>query len=150
MPLIPGRVKVYWLKSLRYALMNKVKIFVYGTLKSGGRFDKKILQENRLSTQKAVLKDAALYDFGAYPGLKLGHSSLKVHGEIHIYKNRDKVLQVMDYIEGYSGDLKDSLFVRLENYVYNQEKGIREKAFIYEFNPSVQDSNAALIEKGVW
>jgi gamma-glutamylcyclotransferase (GGCT)/AIG2-like uncharacterized protein YtfP len=130
--------------------MDELKIFVYGTLKSGGFFDKKFLQKNRLSTQKAVLENAALYDLGAYPGLKMGHTGLKVHGEIHTYKNRDKVLQVMDCIEGYSGDLKDSLFVRRETSVYNQEKGIREKAFIYEYNYSAQDSNAALIEKGVW
>lgn len=70
-----------------------MKLFVYGTLKSG--------QENHHYCAGVLSKEPAriegrLFDYGEYPALVLGGGV--VHGELLTFEN-DDVLEVLDEIE---------------------------------------------------
>ena len=122
-----------------------IKVFVYGTLRVG-RFYAVLLDNFRVSCEDAQIV-GTMYDAGMFPAVvETGEGT--VTGELHVYKDPNKVKLIMDQIEGYrSHDEEGSLYIRREVDVRTR-KGEIEKASVYFFNQSVKHFDR--IESGCW
>ena len=113
-------------------------VFVYGTLKEGGHYSY-YFDECRTSSRKAVI-DGCLYKGLPFPFVVIDRPG-EVHGEVHEYDDFDKILKLIDNIEGfvsegYDGNLYERAVVEatLENgdkvdvYVYHM---LFDKAMMY-------------------
>jgi len=77
--------------------MNKV--FVYGTLKVGGRFAERF-DNSRMNVEECSI-NGTMYDTkSGYPMILIGTGDV-ITGELHTYDDFAGVLDVMDMIEGY-------------------------------------------------
>ena len=124
--------------------MNELKIFVYGTLKVGGRFSKRFDQV-RTSVKKGTIK-GTLYDLGSFPGVKLG-TDTEVLGEVHTYTQAKEVEASLDRIEGYIGeDHPHNLYNKKQVQVVTDD-GI-ETCLIYEFARDAEKFTK--IKEGIW
>ncbi len=86
-------------------------IFVYGTLRPGGRAFRRIALFVR-RVESAVLRQADLYDLGAYPMALPGSGQvvgelLTLHAEVYAY-----ALHHLDRYEGYDAERDDGLYLR--------------------------------------
>jgi gamma-glutamylcyclotransferase (GGCT)/AIG2-like uncharacterized protein YtfP len=119
--------------------------FVYGTLKVGGRFAKQF-DDVRISSVKAEVDGFDLYNLGSFPGIKPGMG--KVVGELHEYRDPERVTHRMDSIEGYTPEIKDGMYLRRRVPVKTETGEIKEaNIYIYNFKIS---SHAKKLESGVW
>lgn len=76
--------------------MGKHLVFVYGTLRRGGvRAMPELFPGSEFVGSASVR--GQLYDFGEYPGLRLGESGSEVAGEV--YEVSEEVLRKLDDIE---------------------------------------------------
>ncbi len=123
------------------------QVFVYGTLKRGfSRFGLPPLAHLRRRVEPAELA-GALYDLGAYPGLKLGGET-PVQGEIHLFADIKQALRVLDLLEGYRGEgYPANLFVR-RPVVARDRRGRRRPCWAYEYAGQV--SGHQRVASGVW
>ena len=114
-------------------------VFVYGTLRQGqSRFEKiKSLTDEIIPDQKIP---GAIIHLGDYPGL-ISYSGF-VTGEIIYCKNMQNLLEKLDYIEGFSGYDRDSLFTRI---LLNSGK---ITCWVYLWNGEISDGN--IIPSGDW
>ena len=126
---------------------NKGKVFVYGTLKIGGRLAPPF-NEVRLSSTKGTIQGKLYNVPGAwFPAVKLGGEDV-VHGELHEFDKFSEVLARMDRMEGYrEEDHTHSLYLRKEAEVITVT-GEKEIAFVYEFNREVPED--ARVMSGDW
>jgi gamma-glutamylcyclotransferase (GGCT)/AIG2-like uncharacterized protein YtfP len=124
------------------------KVFVYGTLKVGGRLDRGSLKKARTSVENATIV-GAIYSLGPYPTIKLDKEG-EVVGEVHTFHGDDfdAILSTMDMIEGYNP-------AKPENGLYNRhvvsaklEDGTTTEAWAYEYNGDVPEDKR--IKSGVW
>lgn len=115
------------------------KLFVYGTLRSGGAHEMaRYLRANGEFIAAAELPNAALYIVGQHPGV-VRDASLKgsVKGEL-FELNGDEVLARLDRYE--DCDLKapkDSEYLRRQRMV-RVGKSRKVRAWVYEYNRSVE------------
>lgn len=107
-----------------------MKMFVYGTLKKGGR-----LYTRAESSIKKDSISGSLYNLKYYPGIKLDGAGV-VEGEVH--ELDDRYLPWFDHVEG-EGSLYNRRTVRTL-------KG--ETVYVYEYACYV--SEHWLIESGIW
>lgn len=80
---------------------NTNYLFVYGTLKKGKIRHEILIEQNAEFVDEAVLEGYDLYDIGYYPGIVKGKG--KVYGEV--YKVSDKLIEILDAIEGVEHNL---------------------------------------------
>lgn len=104
---------------------NMSRLFVYGTLMKGQRAEKMMTGAKYLGNYR--LADYAMYDLGAYPGIKecVGES---VVGEV--YEITDDMLPGFDRYEG-----EGSLYKRITVEVSREEEKV--EAYVYMFIPEV-------------
>lgn len=119
--------------------------FVYGTLKVGGYFAEQF-DKFRVSSVKAEVEGYDLYSLGSFPGIKPGQG--KVIGELHEYKDPERVTRSMDSIEGYQPEIKDGMYLR-RRVVTKTESGENKEANIYVFNLKVPE-RAKKLTSGIW
>ena len=125
------------------------KVFVYGTLKVGGFFGKK-LDSVRIKSKPATIR-GTLYRIPGlfpshFPGLKTSGDGL-VRGELHEFDPESQVIEVIDRIEQYHKESpKMSMYIRKRAKVETEEG--TEKAYVYEFNGPVE--NLKVVEDGFW
>lgn len=114
------------------------KIFVYGTLKVGGRFADQF-DSLRKGCENAFLKGGLYSVHGSFPAMLLD-GDVKIKGELHTFSEEEMpaILERMDRIEGYGGPGNEfNLYNRVEVTVVT-EAGAEEKAIAYEFARSVE------------
>ena len=131
---------------LKVVIMSTKKFFVYGTLKEGGYYAKEF-DKFRIKTKSAKLNGYDLFNLGWFPGIIPGDG--KVVGELHEYKDYDKVQSLMDSIEGYDEENEeDSLYLR-KNALVTDEDGEETTAVVYVFNkkPGIMSEK---VDGGVW
>ena len=81
---------------------NPRSVFVYGTLRAGGRFRPEV--EHLVDTWERGTIQACMYHFAAegsrgdYPFIVRGDSV--VHGEVLTFKDWERALEILDRIEG--------------------------------------------------
>lgn len=128
--------------------MASVKIFVYGTLKVGGRYAAHF-NASRDNSVKATVYGRIYGGYG-YPRLLLAPESEgpTVEGELHTYRDPEHVVALMDRIEGYEEGRSDNLYNRKRVKV-KLEDGTEEEAYIYEYAQPLE-KGAKLIESGKW
>jgi len=121
------------------------KVFVYGTLKVGGYFAEG-LDKARKSSVPAKATGKLINIDNRFPGLIDGDGT--VHGEIHEYDQFDRVLMVMDGIEGYTKrDPENSLYRRRVIEV-ETDAGETEEVYAYFFNRAADEWDE--VKSGIW
>lgn len=118
--------------------MNKHLVFVYGSLRRGGkgamsiRFpDSKFIADAQVS--------GSLYDLGAYPGLLLDESNSSVIGEV--YEVDDELLKKLDEFEASGNYRRKQVEIPLGTH--------RKVCWVYEPDPDFY-SLRTLITSGDW
>jgi gamma-glutamylcyclotransferase (GGCT)/AIG2-like uncharacterized protein YtfP len=105
-------------------------VFVYGTLRRGGRNDINRLQPAPKYLGVGEVK-GSLYHFDWYPGLALGgEEAVTVVGEV--YEVTPQLETVLDEIEGLVPDERSEYFKRQ---IQIEVAGRRMPCFLYEINP---------------
>jgi gamma-glutamylcyclotransferase (GGCT)/AIG2-like uncharacterized protein YtfP len=123
-----------------------MKIFVYGTLKVGGRLSQPF-NEVRRSVVPATVKGTMYSVHGSYPAVVLSGDT-EIKGELHQYDvETGSVLKHLDAIEGYRPDDKLNLYNRVEVEV-TTAGGKSVKAMMYVFNRST--SGLERLAGGYW
>jgi gamma-glutamylcyclotransferase (GGCT)/AIG2-like uncharacterized protein YtfP len=122
---------------------TRYRVFVYGTLKRGGRLHGCMDMEGpKGGTTRFIdeytLGDVEMYNLGWYPGIKQ-RAGGKVHGEL--YSVTEDVLKRLDRVEGAPFLYSRKVF----NVPY---KGVKMDIHTYVFNGEVNPKN--LIVDGVW
>ena len=99
------------------------RLFIYGTLKRGGRLNGHLEGQKFLGDAKTS-KNYRLYKIGWYPGLKRSEEGKQIFGEL--WEVDDKCLQNLDRVEGAPGlfkrdfvEIADSDEKGVESYFYN-------------------------------
>ncbi len=106
------------------------KVFVYGTLKKGGRLNH-YLDESRFVENK-IIKGYSLYNLGWFPGIQFtGEETDVVHGEV--WEISGDTLTILDRVEGVP-----TLYTRIED----------DDMFLYLYNGDV--SNYGQIKTGIF
>ena len=124
---------------------NTVKIFVYGTLKKGGRFSTSF-DNFRISVKEAKASGIMYNVNNAYPAAIFGKGGV-ITGELHEYSHAKEVISLLDAIEGYIDENSNAnLYNRIMVEVTTNDG--KEKCLAYEFARSV--SKLKKIENGEW
>jgi len=123
-----------------------LKLFAYGTLQTTGKYYRHF-DIWRRSVENAKLEGAMMFDFGDFPGIKHGNST--VYGELHILDEAEGApLALLDYIKGAAVVPKEkAIFERLRVIVttpFNAE----HEAWTYFCRLPID--NVPVIQDGVW
>ena len=126
---------------------EKFAVFVYGTLKIGGRFSFGF-DSFRLSSEKASIKNMDMFSIGGnFPAIVPGKGI--VHGELHKFqkKHESAILSRMDMVEGFDGEGNPyNLYNRVKTTVQTTSGPV--EATLYIFNQDIKGEKK--IENGVW
>ncbi len=120
------------------------KIFVYGTLKKGGKLSRN-WPVDPVSIKNARVR-ASLYNMGWYPAIRSDpKSDDTVSGEVWEFREEDmdRVLQVIDRVEGYR-DRDDDLYKRI-TVIAEYGEGA-DKVMAYEFANPIDETRFKKIE----
>ncbi len=122
-----------------------LKIFVYGTLKIGGRFAKKF-DKSRLSSKTGTIKGTMFSINNSFPGVVL-QGGTTIIGEVHEYEESIEVERALDCLEGYHGrDDPHNLYDKY-NVEVNTDDGV-EKCKVYIF--ARETKNFDEVTNGTW
>jgi gamma-glutamylcyclotransferase (GGCT)/AIG2-like uncharacterized protein YtfP len=100
------------------------KVFVYGTLKQGGRFHPALEGCEFLGNK--TLKGFEMYDFhGSYPIVIKGDKDSKIHGEV--YRVPAEVESILDQIEGYPHLYQKHVVKDMTLYIFEDPKRVKGK-----------------------
>jgi gamma-glutamylcyclotransferase (GGCT)/AIG2-like uncharacterized protein YtfP len=123
---------------------NKIRIFVYGTLRQGFGLNY-LLNFARFHSDGYVY--GTMYDLGSFPGIILSNDKTKkVVGEIY-FIDKD-TLNKLDHVEGFSPDnLEHSLYIRKPVIIFNSNHE-EEFGYIYEYNKKYDGTK--IVESGDW
>lgn len=128
-------------------MKNRGYIFVYGSLKIGGRFSHGF-EEKRVSVRPATLK-GTLYKW-KYAALALA-GDRTIHGELHLYKDFSTVVRRMDRIEGFHKRNDENNLYNKNVVEVKTEDGNKTRAITYTLNTHrISVEGCEIIEDGVW
>jgi gamma-glutamylcyclotransferase (GGCT)/AIG2-like uncharacterized protein YtfP len=120
------------------------KVFVYGTLKPGGRYHSVARDAGTFAFEKALLENFVLYHLGpeGYPAIIPGDGV--VHGYVFTYQDMDKALMTLDQLEA----------VHDKSPEYTREQGIvkpmNEIVWVYVYAKLERLKTAQVVESGDW
>ena len=117
-------------------------VFVYGTLRRGGRNDIARFRPEPFFVANAAIA-GALYDLGAYPGVVLG-GKRRVMGEI--YRIEPEVEAALDVLEEVADDDAGEYIRR---HVTLEAGAQQFECLVYEIHPS-RIAGRAVIRSGDW
>lgn len=117
---------------------SKPKLFVYGTLRSGGAHEMaRFLRANAEFLGAAELPNASIYLVGQHPGV-VRDASIKgsVKGELFELANEEVFARLDRYEDCDLDDPADSEYLRRQRLV-RLGKSRKVRAWVYEYNRSV-------------
>jgi gamma-glutamylcyclotransferase (GGCT)/AIG2-like uncharacterized protein YtfP len=121
---------------------DRVPVFVYGTLKQGGRYHEVMQQAGGALTGPAQVR-GGLIDLGDYPGLVSADG--RVDGEVYLVTGEG--LAILDRLEDFDpANLPDSLYHRRWTSLL---AGPVSRAWVYWYNP-VRVPPATVPAAGSW
>lgn len=129
--------------------MEKLPVFVYGTLRSEQPNFVYYLQGKVTAVQPAYLKGGVLYNFGPFPGLVVtGEANQQVLGDLMFLDQTryDEIMADLDYLE----DCKNQVYARQEIEVQATQAATTVRAWVYVVGPALLDECSDLIESGDW
>jgi gamma-glutamylcyclotransferase (GGCT)/AIG2-like uncharacterized protein YtfP len=120
------------------------KVFVYGTLKPGGRYHSVAQEAGAFTFEKALLENFVLYHLEpeGYPAIIPGEDS--VHGYVFDYEDIDKALSILDQLEA----------IYDESPEYTREQAVvmplNETVWVYVYAKLGRLTSAQKIASGDW
>lgn len=124
---------------------EKIKVFVYGTLKVGGKFARHY-DPHRLSTKPGTIKGTMFDILGSFPGVVLNGETV-ISGEVHEYSNPEKVVPSLDNLEGFNGDNNPNNLYNKEVILVTTDEG-EELCQVYTFARDTEKYKE--VKTGVW
>jgi len=129
----------------------EIRVFVYGTLKPGGRYWPEYC-EGRVESVQPAKVNGRLFDLHlGYPGLVLGGDDW-VQGVVLTFSSPQDLAQ-LDELEGYrpDRDMSANEYLRLWVDVVDLDENPLGRVWIYEITDSVlKRSGGTLIKGGNW
>jgi gamma-glutamylcyclotransferase (GGCT)/AIG2-like uncharacterized protein YtfP len=118
------------------AVVDEVRVFVYGTLRRDARGPTQSALTRDWSFEGYGTIEAELYDFGAYPGaIASSAPGAKVRGEIYAIPDAAETLALLDHYEGCGpGHEQPHEFTRAVADVA-LESGGAARAWVYWYQP---------------
>jgi gamma-glutamylcyclotransferase (GGCT)/AIG2-like uncharacterized protein YtfP len=129
--------------------MKNLPVFVYGTLRQGFGNHSRYLEGKTRIIVNASAK-GTMFSVGGFPALIESPMDKEIKGELVFIQpdNYDKVLQSLDFLEGYrQHNLEMSMYLRKKVTVMT-DGGVPVEAWVYYWNRSVK--GLQLIESGCW
>lgn len=120
------------------------KVFVYGTLKPGGRYHHVAKEAGAFTFEKAYLENFVIYDLEPenYPAIVSGEGV--VHGYVFHYDDIDKALLMLDRLEAIHDDSPE----------YTREQTLaqpmNETVWVYVYARAERLKIARQVENGEW
>lgn len=126
---------------------NRMKIFVYGSLRTDFLNYDKVLKNRVKSTSKGKIKGELYHLPEGYPAVLPGKQW--VYGEVFTL-SKEKILRTLDLLEGYLGEGQDNLYIR-ENHTVMLENGQEEECFTYIYvNQEYAKKSGKKVVDGDW
>jgi gamma-glutamylcyclotransferase (GGCT)/AIG2-like uncharacterized protein YtfP len=120
------------------------KVFVYGTLKPGGRYHHVAKNAGDFTFEKAYLENFVLYHLGpeGYPAIIPGEG--QVHGYVFEYEDIEEALMMLDKLEAIHDEPPE----------YTRERAIarpmNETVWVYIYAKLERLKTAQLVKSGDW
>lgn len=129
---------------------NTLRVFVYGTLKEGGRFAS-CFDSRRLSVKEGAINGSMFSVSGAYPAVIFGGDSI-IHGEVHEFADDDAkdVQNHMDGIEGFVEGRDGNLYNRITVDIQVGDELIECETYEYNSELEALKKRMKQIEDGTW
>ncbi|MEZ4631439.1 MAG: gamma-glutamylcyclotransferase [Deinococcales bacterium] len=133
--------------------MKQNCVFVYGTLKPGGRFHHIAQAGGPFSVQKAYVKGFKLYHLNqqGYPAVIHSPEADKVYGYMFCYEDIDHALKYLDDLEGIY--LENPEYHRITTRAYPLDKAQfqEQEVWLYLYADARRlEGRATLILEGDW
>lgn len=113
-----------------------INVFVYGTLKKGGRYHH-LLEDSEFLGDDDTVDSYTLRSLGPFPGVTL-ESCIKIKGEL--YSINENILKKLDILEGYP-HFYNRIIIGLES---------GNNAWMYYLTDSEEYITCPIIESGEW
>lgn len=123
---------------------KNLKVFVYGTLKIGGRFAQ-YFNPYRVSVKKGQIK-GTMFNLGSFPGVVLNGDTI-IEGEIHEYNQADSTEANLDSLEGFRGNNNSTNLYNKDIVEVTTDTGT-ELCKVYTFARSIEGFKK--IKEGIW
>ncbi len=120
-----------------------VKVFVYGTLRTGD-CRHGVESFSKMLASEAYIEGFNMLDLGGFPGLVEGEG--RIRGEVHEYAH----LKVLDSIEGYREKTPDMGLYNRRQVDVETPDGEIEECWVYTFNSYDGRSQRGIVESGDW
>ena len=121
-------------------------VFVYGTLKPGGRYHSVAQRGGRFTSQDAYIEGFTLYYLApeGYPAITRGQG--KVYGNVFTFENIERALPFLDELEGCHWDPPEYERIKTVAYPLNKEVW----AYLYLDGERLTQPGAKRLENGLW
>lgn len=136
--------------------LTTLSVFVYGTLKPGGRYHRRYCETYLTEAIPALVK-GRLYDFPAlgYPGMTAGEDWVKGYLLKFVQDKAicREILQRLDHLEGYREDLSAEMndYQRVSVQVFTLAHEPLPLAWVYQMTAAaVHVNNGRYLPKGNW
>jgi gamma-glutamylcyclotransferase (GGCT)/AIG2-like uncharacterized protein YtfP len=128
---------------------SEVKVFVYGTLRTG-QSNHQVIARWLKSAQLACIKGELYHLPFGYPAVTRGEGT--VYGELMEFNDPSRALKAMDELEDYFGEGQDNLYDRVITTAWLPD-GSATECFVYVFPESRKvwlKSEAVKVDGGDW
>ncbi len=121
-------------------------VFVYGTLKPGGRYHSVAQRGGDFTSQDAYIGGFTLYHLEpeGYPAITRGRG--KVHGNVFTFENIEQALPLLDELEGCHWNPPEYERIKTTAYPLNKEVW----AYLYLDEERLKEPGAERLESGLW
>ena len=121
-------------------------VFVYGTLKPGGRYHSVAQRGGHFTSQDAYIEGFTLYHLEpeGYPAITRGQG--KVHGNVFTFENIKQALPLLDELEGCHWDPPEYERIKTTAYPLDEEVW----AYLYLDQERLRQPGVKRLENGLW
>lgn len=131
--------------------LRTVKVFVYGTLKTGYG-NRAVVKDKIIDSRPAAILGFDIFHLGGFPGIKpvTNGNHGQVFGEVLTLTEPSRAVRSLDGLEGYNEDREESsLYLRRKVAAIDLGNGRKEDVFVYVFNRPIHE-HCLHIKSGNW
>ena len=126
-------------------------VFVYGTLKPGGRYHSVAQRGGRFTSQEAFIEGFTLYhlepeDYPAITRFEGTRGQGKVYGNVFTFENIEQALPFLDELEGCHWDPPEYERIKTTAYPLDEEVW----AYLYLDEERLEGPGVTRLENGLW
>ena len=121
-------------------------VFVYGTLKPGGRYHSVAQRGGRFTSQETFIEGFTLYHLEpeGYPAITRGQG--KVYGNVFTFENIEQALPLLDELEGCHWTPPEYERIKTTAYPLKEEVW----AYLYLDEERLAEPGVTRLENGLW